>query len=61
MKTKYGGKLATQVEPPEALKKALEKARDERARKVAKETVDGLTALNKKAMKVKPHGGRTLR
>ncbi len=56
MKTKYVGKLAKHTEPPEALKKALEKARDERAREVAKETTDALTALQKKAMKVKPHG-----
>ncbi len=49
-------KLPPPVEQPEALKKALEKANDERGRKVAKQTVDSLTALNKKAFKVKHHG-----
>ena len=48
MKTKYAGKLPKHAEPPEALKKALEKARDERSRKVARETTDALTALHKK-------------
>jgi hypothetical protein len=48
-------KLPAQVAQPEALKKALEKARDERARIVAARTVDALIATNKKAFKVK-HG-----
>ncbi len=40
METKYAGKLPNHAEPPEALKKALGKARDERARRVARETTD---------------------
>jgi hypothetical protein len=53
-------KLPAQAEPPEALKKALERARDEKARMLAKQTVDSLTAANKKAFKVK-HVGRAHR
>ncbi len=51
-------KLQVHTEQPEALKKALESARHEKDRKVAKETVDALTAINKKAFKVN-HGRRT--
>jgi hypothetical protein len=46
-------KLQAHTEQPEALKKALESARNEKARKVAHQTVDALTAVNKKAFKVK--------
>ena len=45
-------------EKPESVKKAPESARHEKDRIVAKQTVDALTAINKKAFKVK-HGGRT--
>jgi hypothetical protein len=51
-------KMQAQTEQPEALKKALESARHEKDRNVAKQTVDALTAINKKAFKVK-HGRRT--
>ena len=54
----YNRKMPAHTEQPEALKKALESARDEKARKVAKQTVDALTAVNKKAFKVK-HVRRT--
>ncbi len=47
--------MPPQVEQPEALKKALEKARSIREVNVAKQTVDALTAIKKKAFKVK-HG-----
>ncbi len=55
--TKYGKKkqMPPQTEQPEALKKALEKARTIREVNLAKQTVDALTAINKKAFKVK-HG-----
>ena len=48
----YARKMAAHVEEPEALKKALEKARDEKARISARRTVEALTAINKKAFKV---------
>ena len=51
-------KMQVHTEQPEALKKALESARHEKDRNVAKQTVDALTATNKKAFKVK-HGRRT--
>jgi hypothetical protein len=51
-------KMQAHTEQPEALKKALESARHEKDRNVAKQTVDALTAINKKAFKVK-HGRRT--
>ncbi len=54
----YKRKMQPHTEQPEALKKALESARDEKARNVAKQTVDALTAVNKKAFKVK-HVRRT--
>ncbi len=60
MKTPSARKLPLHAEQPEALRKALEKARDEKARMLAKETVDPLTAENKKAFK-KDHVGRTRR
>ena len=53
--TKYVRKMQTQAEQPEALKKALGKALTLREANVAKQTVDALTAINKKAFKVK-HG-----
>ena len=53
--TKERTKLPVQVAQPEALKKALERARDERARVIAVKTVDALIATNKKPFKVK-HG-----
>ncbi len=46
MKTPTARKLPAHAEQPEALKKALERARDEKARMLAKETVDSLTAAN---------------
>ncbi len=52
-------KMPAHTEQPEALKKALEKARDEKARMVAKQTVDALTARIKKPLKVKHNVGRT--
>ena len=60
MKTPTARKLPAHAEQPEALKKALERARDEKARMLAKQTVVSLTAANKKAFKVK-HVGRTHR
>ena len=54
----HAKKIAPQVEEPEALKKAMEKARSERARMVAKETVDALTARQKKSFKVNHVVGR---
>ena len=48
----YARKMPAHVEQPEALKKALEKARDEKARISAHRTVEALTAINKKAFKV---------
>jgi hypothetical protein len=51
-------KTQVHVEQPEALRKALESARHEKDRNVAKQTVDALTAINKKAFKVN-HGRRT--
>ncbi len=58
MKAPYNRKMQAQVEQPEALKKALERARDEKARLFAHRTVEALTAGNKKAFKVK-HVRRT--
>ncbi len=55
----HAKKMAAHTEEPEAMKKALEKARDERARMVAKQTVEALTARVKKPVKVKHVGGRT--
>ena len=55
----HAKKIAPQVEEPEALKKAMEKARSERARMVAKQTVEALTARVKKPLKVKHVGGWT--
>ena len=55
----HAKKMTAHVEDSEALKKALEKARDERARMVAKQTVEALTARIKKPLKVKHVGGRT--
>ncbi len=50
-------KLQVHTKQPEALKKALAKTNDERGRNVAKQTVDSLTVLNKKPLKIKkPHG-----
>ncbi len=54
----YARKMQAHTEQPEALKKALESARTEKARKVAEQTVDALTAINKKVFKVK-HVRRT--
>jgi hypothetical protein len=55
----HAKKMTAHIEEPEALKKALEKARDERSRMVAKQTVDALTARIKKPLKVKHVGRRT--
>ncbi len=51
--TAHTRKMQTHVEDPEALKKALERARNEKARLVAQRTIDALTAVNKKSFKVK--------
>jgi hypothetical protein len=51
-------KIAPKVEEPEALKKALENARSERARMVAKQTVDALAARQKKSFKINHVVGR---
>ena len=56
--TAHTRKMQTHVEDPEALKKALERARDEKARLFAHRPVEALTAVNKKAFKVK-HVRRT--
>ncbi len=53
MKIPYTRKMPAHTEQPEALKKALEKAWDEKARMVARQAVDALTAANKKAFKGK--------
>ncbi len=55
----YARKMPAHVEQPEALKKALEKARDEKARLSAHRTVEALTAINKKVFKVNHHVRRT--
>jgi hypothetical protein len=56
---KYGKKtqMPPRTEQPEALKKALEKARTIREVNIAKQTVDALTAINKKSFKVKVKHG----
>ncbi len=51
--TAHTRKMQTHVEDPEALKKALERARNEKARIIAHRTIDALTAVNKKSFKVK--------
>jgi hypothetical protein len=55
----HAKKIAAHVEEPEALKKALEKARSERARAMARQTVEALTARQKKPLKINHVGGRT--
>ena len=54
---KYGKKtqMPPRTEQPEALKKALEKARTIREVNIAKQTVDALTAIKKKVFKIR-HG-----
>jgi acyl-CoA thioesterase len=55
----HAKKIAPKVEEPEALKKALENARSERARAMAKQTVEALTARQKKPFKINHVVGRT--